>query len=75
MTIQNESVLEYLSEEEYKAKIKGLINGETRNIYKTERVEIDVIKNGRKIFKMINYYDGTDKIENCLQSMYDVRTA
>ena len=68
--MRKESIFDYITEEEYKDKIKGLKDSETRNIYKSGNVEIDVKKVGRKIYKFINIY-GNEKFEDCILRMYE----
>lgn len=46
--MRKESIFDYITEEEYENKIKGLKDSETRNIYKSGNVEIDVKKSRQK---------------------------
>lgn len=64
------SIFDYITEEEYESKIKGLKDSETRNIYKSGNVEIDVKKVGRHIYKFINIY-GNEKFQDCIVNMYN----
>ena len=68
--MEKESIFDYITEEEYKNKIKGLKDSETRNIYKSGNVEIDVKKVGRHIYKFINIY-GNEKFVDCIVNMYN----
>lgn len=42
--MEKESIFDYITKEEYESKIKGLKDSETRNIYKSGNIEIDVKK-------------------------------
>ena len=68
--MRKESIFDYITEEEYESKIKGLKDSETRNIYKSGNVEIDVKKVGRQIYKFINIY-GNEKFVDCIVNMYN----
>ena len=68
--MEKESIFDYITEEEYESKIKGLKDSETRNIYKSGNVEIDVKKVGRQIYKFINIY-GNEKFVDCIVNMYN----
>lgn len=68
--MEKESIFDYITKEEYESKIKGLKDSETRNIYKSGNVEIDVKKVGRHIYKFINIY-GNEKFEDCIVRMYN----
>ena len=68
--MEKESIFDYITKEEYESKIKGLKDSETRNIYKSGNVEIDVKKVGRQIYKFINIY-GNEKFVDCIVNMYN----
>ena len=68
--MEKESIFDYITKEEYESKIKGLKDSETRNIYKSGNIEIDVKKVGRKIYKILNIY-GNEKFEDCIVNMYN----
>ena len=68
--MRKESIFDYITKEEYESKIKGLKDSETRNIYKSGNIEIDVKKVGRKIYKILNIY-GNEKFEDCIVNMYN----
>lgn len=68
--MEKESIFDYITEEEYESKIKGLKESETRNIYKSGNIEIDVQKVGRQIYKFINVY-GNEKFVDCIVNMYN----
>ena len=68
--MRKESIFDYITKEEYESKIKDLKDSETRNIYKSGNVEIDVKKVGRHIYKFINVY-GDEKFEDCIVNMYN----
>ena len=51
--MRKESIFDYITKEEYESKIKDLKDSETRNIYKSGNIEIDVQKVGRHIYKFI----------------------
>ena len=68
--MEKESIFDYITKEEYENKIKGLKDSETRNIYKSGNVEIDVKKVGRHIYKFINIY-GNEKFVDCIVNMYN----
>ena len=68
--MRKESIFDYITEEEYESKIKGLKDSETRNIYKSGNVEIDVKKVGRHIYKFINIY-GNEKFVDWIVNMYN----
>lgn len=68
--MKKESIFDYITQEEYESKIKDLKDSETRNIYKSGNVEIDVEKVGRHIYKFINVY-GNEKFEDCIVNMYN----
>ena len=68
--MKKESIFDYITEEEYENKIKGLKDSETRNIYKSGNIEIDVKKVGRHIYKFINVY-GNEKFVDCIVRMYE----
>ena len=68
--MEKESIFDYITKEEYESKIKGLKDSETRNIYKSGNIEIDVQKVGRRIYKFINVY-GNEKFVDCIVNMYN----
>lgn len=68
--MEKESIFDYITKEEYESKIKGLKDSETRNIYKSGNIEIDVQKVGRHIYKFINVY-GNEKFVDCIVNMYN----
>ena len=68
--MEKESIFDYITKEEYESKIKGLKDSETRNIYKSGNVEIDVKKVGRHIYKFINVY-GNENFVDCIVNMYN----
>ena len=68
--MRKESIFDYITKEEYESKIKGLKDSETRNIYKSGNVEIDVEKVGRHVYKFINVY-GNEKFVDCIVNMYN----
>ena len=68
--MEKESIFDYITKEEYESKIKGLKDSETRNIYKSGNIEIDVEKVGRNIYKFINVY-GNEKFVDCIVNMYN----
>ena len=68
--MEKESIFDYITKEEYESKIKGLKDSETRNIYKSGNIEIDVKKVGRRIYKFINIY-GNEKFVDCIVNMYN----
>ena len=68
--MEKESIFDYITKEEYESKIKDLKDSETRNIYKSGNIEIDVQKVGRHIYKFINVY-GNEKFEDCIVNMYN----
>ena len=68
--MRKESIFDYITKEEYESKIKDLKDSETRNIYKSGNIEIDVQKVGRHIYKFINIY-GNEKFEDCIVNMYN----
>ena len=68
--MRKENIFDYITEEEYESKIKGLKDSETRNIYKSGNIEIDVQKVGRQIYKFINIY-GNEKFVDCIVNMYN----
>lgn len=68
--MRKESIFDYITKEEYEIKIKGLKDSETRNIYKSGNIEIDVKKVGRHIYKFINVY-GNEKFVDCIVNMYN----
>ena len=68
--MEKESIFDYITKEEYESKIKGLKDSETRNIYKSGNIEIDVEKVGRHIYKFINVY-GNEKFVDCIVNMYN----
>ena len=68
--MEKESIFDYITKEEYESKIKGLKDSETRNIYKSGNIEIDVQKVGRHIYKFINIY-GNEKFVDCIVNMYN----
>ena len=68
--MEKESIFDYITKEEYENKIKGLKDSETRNIYKSGNIEIDVKKVGRNIYKFINIY-GNEKFVDCIVNMYN----
>ena len=68
--MRKESIFDYITKEEYESKIKDLKDSETRNIYKSGNIEIDVKKVGRKIYKILNIY-GNEKFEDCIVNMYN----
>lgn len=68
--MEKESIFDYITKEEYENKIKGLKDSETRNIYKSGNVEIDVKKVGKNIYKFINVY-GNEKFVDCIVNMYN----
>ena len=68
--MRKESIFDYITKEEYESKIKDLKDSETRNIYKSGNIEIDVEKVGRHIYKFINVY-GDEKFEDCIVNMYN----
>ena len=68
--MEKESIFDYITKEEYENKIKGLKDSETRYIYKSGNIEIDVKKVGRHIYKFINIY-GNEKFVDCIVNMYN----
>ena len=68
--MRKESIFDYITKEEYESKIKDLKDSETRNIYKSGNVEIDVQKVGRHIYKFINVY-GNENFVDCIVNMYN----
>lgn len=68
--MEKESIFDYITKEEYKSKIRGLKDSETRNIYKSGNIEIDVKKVGRHIYKFINIY-GNENFVDCIVNMYN----
>ena len=68
--MRKESIFDYITKEEYESKIKDLKDSETRNIYKSGNIEIDVEKVGRHVYKFINVY-GNEKFEDCIVNMYN----
>ena len=68
--MEKESIFDYITKEEYESKIKGLKDSETRNIYKSGNVEIDVKKVGRHVYKFINVY-GNENFVDCIVNMYN----
>ena len=72
MEKQKETIFAYITEEQFKLGCKGLKDGDTKNIYKADGVEIELKKVGRKIFKFINHY-GNEKLSDCICNMYMCR--
>ena len=68
--MEKESIFDYITKEEYESKIRGLKDSETRNIYKSGNIEIDVKKVGRHIYKFINIY-GNENFVDCIVNMYN----
>ena len=68
--MEKESIFDYITKEEYERKIKGLKDSETRTIYKSGNIEIDVKKVGRHIYKFINIY-GNENFVDCIVRMYN----
>ena len=68
--MEKESIFDHITKEEYQSKIKGLKDSETRNIYKSGNVEIDVKKVGRHVYKFINVY-GNENFVDCIVNMYN----
>lgn len=52
--------------QEYKKNIK---DGETKNIYNEEGIQIDIKKIGNKVYKFINR-SGEKKFATCLENMH-----
>lgn len=59
----------YISKEQYQEVCMHLKNGETKNMYKSDDIEIDIKKVGRKIYNFISHYGNNDAKE-CLEDMY-----
>ena len=68
--MEKESIFDYITKEEYESKIKGLKDSETRNIYKSGNVEINVKKVGRHVYKFINVY-GNENFVDYIVNMYN----
>lgn len=59
----------YISSEEYYKMCEKIDDGQTVNIYKSDSIEIDIKRSGKKIYKFIADY-GESALHECLEDMY-----
>ena len=64
-------VIKYMDNNEYINKIKNIKNGQTKNIYRTQEVEIDVLKVNKKLYTIINHYKAEKTGTEAILDMID----
>lgn len=67
-----DNIFQYVSKENYEKMCKTLADGDLKNIYNSNGIEIDLKKIGKKIYKFISIY-GQDDINRCIENMYERR--
>ncbi len=65
-------IFNYVSHELYEQNARELEEGEIRNIYYDNGVQIDIKRIGKDVYKFINKY-GKQEFEVCLKNMYNNR--
>ncbi len=67
-----DNIFQYVSKENYEKMCKTLSDGDLKNIYNSNGIEIDLKKIGKKIYKFISIY-GQDDVNRCIENMYERR--
>ncbi len=66
-----QEILNYISKEEYTKKTKSLKNGQTLCLHKDKNINIDIIKNGRKIYTVISHFSDEKTATEAITDMYN----